>query len=163
MTGSYSCYTDHKQQMHSIAMIVEVLTIPGLLLGLLPANERRRYKVTPSLIGWAQTLNQLSNTMGLVILSNVQVSRTISSCKISHGAALVQLNTQYHLGFLLFYFCRLSFNQIDFMGCKVSLVLFYWCVYFNLVFPASNQTFLTYSPYNLTGCACVSPTNAFHV
>ena len=27
----------------------------GLNLGLRPANERRRYKVTPSLIGWAQT------------------------------------------------------------------------------------------------------------
>ena len=26
----------------------------GLLLSLCPANERRRYKVTPSLIGWAQ-------------------------------------------------------------------------------------------------------------
>ena len=26
----------------------------GLILGLHPANERRRYKVTPSLIGWAQ-------------------------------------------------------------------------------------------------------------
>ena len=32
--------------------IMEVL---GLILGLCPANERRRYKVTPSLIGWAQT------------------------------------------------------------------------------------------------------------
>ena len=30
----------------------------GLILGLHPANERRRYKVTPSLIGWAQTWNQ---------------------------------------------------------------------------------------------------------
>ena len=28
-----------------------------LILGLCPTNERRRYKVTPSLIGWAQTLN----------------------------------------------------------------------------------------------------------
>ena len=28
----------------------------GLILGLRPANERRRYKVTPSLIGSAQTL-----------------------------------------------------------------------------------------------------------
>ena len=28
---------------------------PGLILGLHPANERRRYKVTPPLIGWAQT------------------------------------------------------------------------------------------------------------
>ena len=27
----------------------------GLTLGLRPANERRRYTVTPSLIGWAQT------------------------------------------------------------------------------------------------------------
>ena len=27
----------------------------ALILGLCPANERRRYKVTPSLIGWAQT------------------------------------------------------------------------------------------------------------
>ena len=26
-----------------------------LILGLRQANERRRYKVTPSLIGWAQT------------------------------------------------------------------------------------------------------------
>ena len=29
----------------------------GLILGLHPANERRCYKVTPSLIGWAQTQN----------------------------------------------------------------------------------------------------------
>ena len=27
----------------------------GLILGLPPANGRRRYKVTPSLIGWTQT------------------------------------------------------------------------------------------------------------
>ena len=27
----------------------------GLILGLHPATERHRYKVTPSLIGWAQT------------------------------------------------------------------------------------------------------------
>ena len=26
-----------------------------LILGLCPANERRHYKITPSLIGWAQT------------------------------------------------------------------------------------------------------------
>ena len=30
----------------------------GLIIGLRPANERRCYKVTPSLIGWAQTQNQ---------------------------------------------------------------------------------------------------------
>ena len=27
----------------------------ALILGMRPANERRRYKITPSLIGWAQT------------------------------------------------------------------------------------------------------------
>ena len=32
--------------------------ISGLILGLRPANERRRYKVTPSLTGWAQVENQ---------------------------------------------------------------------------------------------------------
>ena len=31
----------------------------GLILGLRPANERRRYFVTTSLIGWAQAYNQL--------------------------------------------------------------------------------------------------------
>ena len=29
--------------------------ITRLILGLRPANERRRYKVTPSVIGWVQT------------------------------------------------------------------------------------------------------------
>ena len=29
--------------------------MPGLILCLRPANERRRHKVTPSPIGWAQT------------------------------------------------------------------------------------------------------------
>ena len=32
-----------------------IYRVTGLILGLRPANERRRYKVTPSLIGWAQT------------------------------------------------------------------------------------------------------------
>ena len=36
----------------------------GLIPGLHPANERRRYKVTPSLIGWAQTKNQLYSSVG---------------------------------------------------------------------------------------------------
>ena len=36
----------------------DYVSITGLILGLHPANERRRYKVTPSLIDWAQTDNQ---------------------------------------------------------------------------------------------------------
>ena len=39
----------------------------GLILGLRPANERRRYKVTPSVIGWVQSQNQ---TCGKVIFSH---------------------------------------------------------------------------------------------
>ena len=31
--------------------------ITGLILGLRPANERRRYKVTSSLIGWGANLD----------------------------------------------------------------------------------------------------------
>ena len=43
----------------------------GLILGLHPANKRRRYKVTPSLIGWAQTWNQPCRyTRGICILWN---------------------------------------------------------------------------------------------
>ena len=38
----------------STSMSLESIT--GLIPGLPPANERRRYKVTPSLIGWAQIL-----------------------------------------------------------------------------------------------------------
>ena len=33
-------------------------TYSGLILGLRPANERRRYFVTTSLIGWSQTKDQ---------------------------------------------------------------------------------------------------------
>ena len=37
-----------------------ILHIPGLILGLHPANERCRYKVMLYLIGWAQTQDQPS-------------------------------------------------------------------------------------------------------
>ena len=32
--------------------------MPGLILGLRPANERRRYFVTTSLTGWVQPANE---------------------------------------------------------------------------------------------------------
>ena len=35
-----------------------LLSYSGLILGLRPSNGRHRYKVTPSLTGWAQTQNQ---------------------------------------------------------------------------------------------------------
>ena len=43
------------------------LCLYRLILGLLPANETRRDKVTPSLIGWAQTLNQPSYMLVVMI------------------------------------------------------------------------------------------------
>ena len=36
---------------------VKVKAYSGLILGLRPVNERRRFKVTPSLVGWALTEN----------------------------------------------------------------------------------------------------------
>ena len=39
-------------------IINHVLHNAGLILALLPANEKHCYKVTPFLIGWAQTYNQ---------------------------------------------------------------------------------------------------------
>ena len=40
---------------HSIILSESHAAHSGLILGLRPANERRRYKVTTSHIGWAQT------------------------------------------------------------------------------------------------------------
>ena len=40
---------------NTTGMMIEA--IPGVILRLRPANERRRYFVTTSLIGWAQTYN----------------------------------------------------------------------------------------------------------
>ena len=38
-----------------LGLILSPVYINRLILGLRPANERRHYKVTASLIGWAQT------------------------------------------------------------------------------------------------------------
>ena len=42
--------------VYRVQLSLDVIT--GLILGLRPANAIRRNKVTPSLIGWAQTQNQ---------------------------------------------------------------------------------------------------------
>ena len=44
--------------------------IPGLILGLRPANERRRYFVTTSLIGWEQSSHQSCNRLMFFSHSN---------------------------------------------------------------------------------------------
>ena len=48
--------TCHGVHLELLVRIV-VLFTPGLILGLRPADKRRRYVVTTSLIGWAQTWN----------------------------------------------------------------------------------------------------------
>ena len=45
----YHLFSDRYRNLSSIS-----IAIPGLILGLRPTNERRRYFVTTSLIGWAQ-------------------------------------------------------------------------------------------------------------
>ena len=42
-------------EKHNIFFTRFGLLAPELFVKLVSANERRRYKVTPSLIGWAQT------------------------------------------------------------------------------------------------------------
>ena len=42
-------------QLDIICYMAEQIYSSGLILGLYPANERYRYKVMPSLIGWAQS------------------------------------------------------------------------------------------------------------
>ena len=45
---------DKTNYMISSPMHENIATV-GLILGLHPANDRRRYNVTPFFIGWAQT------------------------------------------------------------------------------------------------------------
>ena len=51
---------------------------PGLILCMHSANERRRYTVTPSLIGWAHTQNnpsQCCHDANFIVTGNIEDSR----------------------------------------------------------------------------------------
>ena len=61
-----------------------VVVTSGLILALHPAYERRRYKVTPSLIGWAQTYNHRCNIMLLMRSAKWEIT-TVLQCGIWHG------------------------------------------------------------------------------
>ena len=54
---------------------------PGLVLGLCPANERRPYKVTPSLISWAQTKNHPCNRTTKYIKNYISNFQILVPCK----------------------------------------------------------------------------------
>ena len=56
-TGNCWQMHDGKRTKYSI-FLTRWIGTTGLFLGLRLANERRRYKITPSLIGWAQTAHQ---------------------------------------------------------------------------------------------------------
>ena len=51
----YGLATRHYNEFQSCLAKQPKRQYTELILGLRPANERRRYEVTPSLIGWAQT------------------------------------------------------------------------------------------------------------
>ena len=50
----FASYISNISKMWSVSLM-PYISYSRLILGLRPANERRRYKVTPSLIGWAQS------------------------------------------------------------------------------------------------------------
>ena len=47
------CFVSNVLMQGGLSTATALLPVAGLNLGLRHANERRRYKVTPSLIGWA--------------------------------------------------------------------------------------------------------------
>ena len=58
----YSTWMQFKDEYALINKLCKIgFTFNYMVLGLHPANERRRYEVTPSLISWAQTKNQPCN------------------------------------------------------------------------------------------------------
>ena len=61
--------------------------IAGLILGLRPANDRHRYKVTVSLIGWDQTENQ--PCIGIIIppSSYIMASHWPCAAWLSHDSS----------------------------------------------------------------------------
>ena len=65
-----------------------------MIPGLRPANERRRYKVTPSLIGCAQTQNQ---PCIIVDLYKVYISACLSAASINRSTivSVFKQSTEY--------------------------------------------------------------------
>ena len=68
-----------------ITMIQDInpSTYTRLILGLHPANERRCYKVTPSLTGWVQTKKQLWDICAWDVDLNIKIQNY--RCKKNHA------------------------------------------------------------------------------
>ena len=68
--------------------------ISGLIPGLRPANERRRYFVTTSLTGWVHTLNQSALNLDIYVIYDIAKRRPVRffenplSCCVQYPAIL---------------------------------------------------------------------------
>ena len=79
-TGLFICCIQNQHsEIVKLRRQIYVEENSGLTLGLRPANERRGYNITPSLIGWVQTWNQPWNCIKYIDLSSVQQNMMTSS------------------------------------------------------------------------------------
>ena len=128
--------------------------LTGLILGLHPANERHRYKVTLSLIGWAQPkinpgLCLLSWTKIFVVPFDIVCSMLLlfsSSCLVAFSCLSVSI-------FIYFHYLSLSGYEFSLYVCREcfllsgKLTILFGCLLFFSTFEVlwdiarSHQTF----------------------
>ena len=75
-------WLDYRRIYASLGLNELRISGKGLILGLRPATERRRYFVTTSLIGWAQTWNQ---PRGIYLKFGWMMQTTMNHIAISVG------------------------------------------------------------------------------
>ena len=110
----YFSWQPHPRLIYLITFIT-----PGLILGLRPANERRRYFVTTSRIGWAQDYNQPCYTVSYinVILAWLGIAFTYCFTNCSNVLKLA-----WNISVCFFVFG-------DIWGTRpLWLHHFYWCI-----------------------------------
>ena len=89
----------HWKRLFGVNNLNFTVETAGLMLGLLPANERRRYFVTTSLIGWAKSYNQ--PWKGYNAVAHIQhgkyKERTLAACIVGSRNNTLQYNTILHI------------------------------------------------------------------
>ena len=126
---------------NNICYLGEQQPYPGLILGLRSANERRRYNVTPSLIGWAQTLNQ-----PWYLCTSVQAYTEgryiyyIVSKLITEMQLVGDINKTYHIDALVSHPCEIE--NIRMSQCVVRMRYMYQEYVWNLfdIIPYGRHT-----------------------
>ena len=86
---------NHRYNARQLCLVI----IPWLILGLRPANERRRYFITKSRIGWAQNCNQPCNTIHkniiMYVINNVPTTTlSILTFRISACDKIKNISTK---------------------------------------------------------------------